>query len=480
MLLKHTSYNLLGLGIPLISAVVSIPILLHSLGSDRFGLLTLIWAVVSYFGLFDLGLGRALTKQLSMLFALNENEKVGSLVATSTVLMALLGIASGVLLAVLAPWGIGLISGVPNQNEAIYAVYAMALSMPAIVLTSGFRGILEAKHAFATVNLIRLPMGLFTFLGPVLVVIYGQPRLDWIALVLGLGRVIACVVHAWYAWKVLPHNRGDLVIRTNLLKPLWVTGGWLTVSNIISPLMGYVDRFLLSSIVSAGAVAYYVTPQELMTKLWIIPGALTMVLFPTFAAQATKRDEETWKLFKKAVRWLFVALLPIISTVVLFSNEILSLWISQAFASQSSMLLQIFAVGILVSCLTHIPFVLIQSAGSPRLTAFVHLTELPFFLGLLWILTSNYGTLGAACAWLTRTIIDALVVFALSAPLLGQSVRKFFNVKVLALMFLVVIIFSGIFIESGILRALWLIVLLVMFSLSLLPKKRLSAQSNKK
>ena len=64
-LLRHTSYNFLGLGLPLVVALFTIPVLVRELGDARFGLLTLIWAVTSYFGLFDLGLGRALTQQLA-------------------------------------------------------------------------------------------------------------------------------------------------------------------------------------------------------------------------------------------------------------------------------------------------------------------------------------------------------------------------------------------------------------------------------
>ena len=56
-LFRHTVFNLIGLGAPLLVAVGTIPVLIHELGPGRFGLLTLIWAVVSYFGLFDLGLG---------------------------------------------------------------------------------------------------------------------------------------------------------------------------------------------------------------------------------------------------------------------------------------------------------------------------------------------------------------------------------------------------------------------------------------
>ena len=378
-LVRHTIYNLLGLGLPLVVAVFTIPVLIRDLAEARFGLLTLIWAVVSYFGLFDLGLGRALTQQLAVVLAKKELGEVGTLVGTAMVIMAVLGVFAGVVMAAAAPWGVGLIKAVPDKQEAIRSVYAMALAMPAIVLTSGLRGILEARHAFGIINLIRLPMGLFTFLGPLAVVLYGQPRLDWIAAVLAAGRVLACAVHAYFAWRELPSARASWGWQRKLLKPLCVSGGWLTVSNIISPFLGYVDRFIIGAIVSASAVAYYATPYELATKLWIVPGALTAVLFPTFAAQAAQRDGQTWELFKKAVHWLYVVMLPVTAALALFAHEILSLWISPEFAAHSAVLLQIFAVGIFANCLAHVPFALVQGAGFARQTALLHTAELPFF-----------------------------------------------------------------------------------------------------
>lgn len=473
-LLRHTVFNLIGLGAPLLVAVGTIPVLIHHLGPSRFGLLTLIWAVVSYFGLFDLGLGRALTQQLAVVFVNKEYKKVGPLVGTATVLMAMLGIVAGVVMAAAAPWGVGLIHDVPDRQEAINAVYAMALAMPFIVLTSGFRGILEAQHAFGIINLIRLPMGMFTFLGPLVVVLYvGGPRLDYIAWVLVAGRVLACGVHAYYAWRILPKERSALIWRADLLKPLCISGGWLTVSNIISPFMGYLDRFVIGSIISASAVAYYTTPQELVTKLWIVPGALTAVLFPAFAAQMARRDQKTWALFKKAVYWLFLTLLPVTVAFTLFSHDLLSIWINSIFADNSSILLQVFSIGILVNCLAHVPFTLIQSAGAARLTALAHLVEFPFFILALWWLTSNYGTLGAAMAWLLRMVLDTILMFILCSPLLGCSAKSMLNIKVLNLLLLAVVGFSGIMIQSMVVRVLWVILVMGLSVFALLASLKL-------
>ena len=224
--------------------------------------------------------------------------------------------------------------------------------------------------------------------------------------------------------------------------------------------MGYVDRFVIGAIVSASAVAYYATPQELVTKLWIVPGALTAVLFPAFAAQMARRDEQTWALFKKAVHWLFVALLPVTVALTLFAHELLASWINPGFADQSAVLLQVFAIGILINCLAHVPFTLIQSAGAARLTALAHLIELPFFLAVLWLLTSTLGTLGAAIAWLLRMVLDTLLMFALCSPLLGRTAKSLLNLKVLSFGLVAAGGFVGVLIQSEVMRAIWLLLLI--------------------
>lgn len=421
MLLRHTLFNLGGLGAPLLFAVVAIPPLIDALGAERFGLLTLVWAVVSYFGLFDLGLGRALTQQLSAVLARGQREQVGPLVGTALVVMVALGLVAGCVLAAIAPWGVGLLRAVPDIGETTAAVYAMAVAMPFIIVTSGLRGILEATHAFGVINAIRIPMGVFTFIGPLVVVIYLEPRLDWIAWVLTLGRIVACAIHYVYARRALRGFAGGLRPVAAWLRPLCISGGWLTVSNIVSPLMGYADRFVIGALVSATAVAYYVTPYEIVTKLSIVPGALTAVLFPTFAAQSGRAGAIFGPLFDQAVGWLLVALVPVCLALHLFAGEILRIWIDAEFAAHSAPLLQIFAVGVLINCLAHIPFTLIQSAGSPRTTALIHCAELPVFLLLLWGLTGRYGLYGAAVAWLLRMAADTLLMFILSAPLLGRT-----------------------------------------------------------
>jgi len=454
---RHTLFNLVGLGAPLVVAVFTIPVLLRELGNAQFGLLTLIWAVVSYFGLFDLGLGRALTLQLAALFAKAELALVGPTVTTAGALMAALGVLAGVAMALAAPWGIGLIHEVPDTRQAIRAVQALALSMPAIVLTSGLRGILEARHAFGTVNLIRLPMGLFTFVGPLAVVLWLGARLDWIALVLCLGRWVALIAHLIFAWRVIPREGRRWSFQPSLVRPLCVSGGWLTVSNIISPFMGYADRFVIGAMVSAAAVAFYATPNELITKLWIVPGALTAVLFPAFASHLAERSEALQPLFRQAVHGLFLVMLPLTLFFALFAHEVLATWIHEDFARQSADLMRVFALGMLLNSLAHVPFTLIQSSGRAKLTAWIHAVELPLFLLALWLLTRAYGLSGAAMAWLLRIAVDTALMMFVCIRTLGWPGREFVDGRALILLALTVVGFAGVGLDAAWIRAGWLL-----------------------
>lgn len=406
-LARHTFFNLLGLGTPLLFAVFSIPALYSALGAEQFGLLTLIWAVTSYFGLFDLGLGRALTQRLAVALE-RGGEDAGELTATALGLMSGVGIVGAVVLLAVAPLGVDLIKDLKYQQLAVHACWIMALAMPAIVVTAGLRGILEACHAFEVLNYIRLPMGMWTFLGPWLVVVWIGPDLLMIAAVLALGRWFAAAVHAWCAWRVLPQAHGRLKWRIQLVRPLCSSGGWLMVSNLVNPFMAYVDRFVIGATISVAAVAYYTTPQEMVTKLWIIPGALTGVLFPTFAVLIERRDPDAWTLFDRAIAWLYALLLPVMAALALFAHEILDFWLRDpVFVEQAAPVLRLFAVGIFATCLAHVPYTWVQSSGNNRPAALLHLGQLFLYVPAIWFASRYWGLLGAASVWLIRGLFDS-------------------------------------------------------------------------
>ncbi len=419
-LVRHTAFNLLGLGLPLLVAILAIPALLQGLGAERFGLLTLIWALAGYLSLFDLGLGRALTHGMSRaLGARDVGQDLVDLKAwtgTAASLLLGLGAVATASMVLLSPWAVAQIAGVTEPNQVVQACWWMAAALPAVLLTAGLRGALEALQAFGAINLIRVPLGLWTFLGPWMALHFVGPDLAAMAQVLVLGRWSGCVVHAWVLHRLKPEASFVPRWRPAQARALLSSGGWMTVSNVVSPFMGYVDRFLIGAWVSASAVSPYAIAQEVVGKLWILPGALTAVLFPAFSSAGQDRDAvRRRRMFGDALRLLLVGALPLAGLMAAFAGEVLQGWLGSQAAEQTAVLLQILAVGGFVNCLAHIPFNLLQGVGQARATALLHVIELPLFIFALALLIPTWGALGAAWAWLGRMLFDTSALFLICA-----------------------------------------------------------------
>ena len=68
---RNTLWNLLGTVLPILTAGITIPVLIHYAGIERFGVFAIALSLLGYFGFLDLGLGRSTTKFLAEAFEHN-------------------------------------------------------------------------------------------------------------------------------------------------------------------------------------------------------------------------------------------------------------------------------------------------------------------------------------------------------------------------------------------------------------------------
>lgn len=425
LLTRNTALNLIGQGSPLLVAIFAIPFLIRGLGTDRFGVLAIVWMVIGYFSLFDLGLGRALTKLVAEKLGAGEKQEIPILVWTSLFLMLIAGLLGATVLILLSPWVVRIALKIPivMQRETLHAFYILALSIPVVIITAGLRGFLEAHQRFDLYNAVRIPLGIFTFLGPLLVLPFSKSLVPIVA-VLMIGRVMAWLAHLFLCFSVMPSLCSNIALHQAAMRPLLRFGSWMTVTNIVGPLMVYLDRFLIGAFISVTAVCYYATPYEVVTKVWLIPGALVSVLFPAFSTSFVQDNNHTEMLFRQGVKYLFLALFPLTLVIVTLAHEGLDIWLGAEFVQNSTRVLQWLAVGVFINSLAYIPFALVQGAGRPDLTAKLHLSELPFYLLAVWWLIHAYGIDGAAIAWVARVAVDALILFVMAMRFLPESTAR--------------------------------------------------------
>jgi O-antigen/teichoic acid export membrane protein len=445
LLARNTIYSLVGQGLPLIVAIFSIPLLIKEIGVDRFGILTIAWIIIGYFSLFDLGLGRALTQLVAEKLGSDKSDELPQLIWTASLLMILLGIFGTVVLIVISPWLVYSALKIPPelQTETLQSFNLLALSIPFVTSTAGFVGVLSALQRFDLINYVRIPSGLLMYLGPLAILPWSKNLIAIISVLL-ITRFCTWGIHISQCLHCLPGlSHQKFAFQQKSLKPLLRFGGWMTITNIVGPVMVYLDRFLIGSILSVTAVAYYTTPYELITKLHIIPSAIVSVLFPAFSSTFLIDKEQTTKLFYRGLKYIFIILFPVISLISFLANSGLKLWLGADFAQNSTFVLQWLAFGMLFNSFAQIPFAFIQGIGRPDVTSKIHLFELPLYLLVLTGLTARFGINGAAVAWVLRVIIDVVILYVVSCHFF--QIKFFTHWKNLMILSLVVVVMFSTF-----------------------------------
>jgi O-antigen/teichoic acid export membrane protein len=422
LLAHNTVWNLAGQLLPMVVGLVALPFLIRGMGVARFGVLSLAWVIIGYFGLFDLGIGRALTKMVADKLAAHQEHGVPPLVWTSLLLMLLLGLAGGVIMWTVTPWLVYKTLKIPweLQGETVRAFHLLAISIPVVTMTSAFRGVLEAQQRFRILNMIRIPMSIFSFAGPLAVLPFSSSLVPVVAVLLA-GRLVGLVAQVFACFKGMPALRHNVALRSSLLLPVVRFGGWMTVSNIVSPVMSYLDRFLVGSLLSITSLAYYTAPFDMVTRVTVIPGAMAGVLFPAFASSLIQNPQRAALLLSRGLKYIFFAVFPILLIIAALAPEGLQVWLGSAFAQHSTLALRWLTAGVFVNCFAQVPFALIQSGGRPDITAKLHLVELPLYLAAVWLLTTNLGIEGTAIAWAARAALDAVLLFLFAGRILQRN-----------------------------------------------------------
>jgi O-antigen/teichoic acid export membrane protein len=412
---RNALFNLGGQGAPLLLAVITIPLLISGLGADRFAILTLAWTAIGYFSIADFGLASALTQAVATRVGREEERDLCAVSWTALILMLGLGLLGALTLAAITPWLIHSVLDVPGAlgSESVRAFYLIALSLPFLVTAAGMRGIVEAHQQFGTATILRLPFALFTFVGPLLVLPFSRSLVPIVG-VLVAGRVVTWVGFAFVSFGRYEFLRRGPVFSGSHVAPLFRFGGWLTLSNIISPIMVNLDRFVIGALLPLAAVAYYVTASEVVIKLFIIPFALNAVLFPAMASAFARDAALTGRLLERGLRIGLLAMFPLVLTLVTFAHEGLTLWVGAEFADQGHSVLRWLAAAIIVSAPGQLASLLLHAAGRTDLPARAHMIELPIYAAGVWFLAGTFGITGVAIAWFLRLVLDSALMLGMA------------------------------------------------------------------
>lgn len=402
-------YSAFGWGVPALLALASVPALARALGADRFGLLAVAWAAVAAFGALDLGLGRATTYLVARGGEYSRNQVVAGAGAWMWIICGPLGLLG----FFAAPWIAQEFLTLPPEltDEAIGVLRLLSITVPVAAHGIVLRAALEGEARWGMVNLLRAPLGLVTWGGPWLAVLYTQDVRVLVA-VICIGRAL----HWLAQWAAL-----DWAWRKPAMLVIWREGGWMTLSALASPILVLADRAVIAARLPIAGVGWFVGVAESASKLSIVSNLLQPILFQSMVLGAAAQQPMRPHLLRGV--WLTLAMmLPVALPLLVFAPLILPWWLADAFAPDAVLAFRLFIVGILGNGLASVAYAALQAGGRARAVAWVHVLQLPVYLPLLVWAAVQWGGIGAAVMWSARNLVDALLLWMLIArPSATQS-----------------------------------------------------------
>ncbi len=401
--------NLAGTIAPVVIGLAVVPSYLHLIGTARYGILTIIWLFLGYFGAFDLGLARASAFHIAKLHD-GAASKRADIFYTALTVNFVIGCAGGACLFFVVPvlFHLDLQISPETQASVLQALPFLALSVPVATVTGVMVGGLQAREAFGTVNSYGALNSFLVQVCPLLVAYFHGPQIGWLIIAVVLARLAGMIPFAVSCYRILPLNEGG-GFDSRLLSGLFGYGGWIMVSTILDPFLNAMDRVLIGVIMSANAVAYYAVSYTFVLRISSLPLALSSSLFPRFSRNDNSGRAD---LASNAVIYLAAIITPVIVTGLAGFHIFMRLWLGQNFAAQAAPVGLILMLGVWINALSFIPYGQLQAANRPDITAKFHMIEILPFLLILWFGVKFAGLQGAAAAWSLRVTIDAGLLFA--------------------------------------------------------------------
>lgn len=416
---RNALLNTAGQGVQATAWIVAFPFAVRVLGIERVGLLGLVWAILTYATVFDWGLSRASTRALAQIPAEDRRTERNRWAWTAIYSQMAFGLVGTMILLVAAALFPSTWVGGPENlaEEARVALRIVAFAIPLVLVSNGFQSVLEADLRFAYVNIAKSLAGV---LSAAALLLGATCRLDLpgFTALLAAARVAATLLMAAVTMCVFPAMRRAPVPEWSIARRLLGFGGWIMISNWVGPVLLMGDRLIVAGLLSVQDLGFYTVPQEVVIRLLILHATVATAAYPAFSGMFSQVDA---KGLRNAWRegLLLMGLIAVgVVAIGWVGPTVLRIWLGREVSEGSGALLRVLSIGGALQGLAQLPAVLVQSAGHPDRIVKTQVVVLGPYLVAAVLLVRSYGTMGAAWAWVGRSVCQMVAYFLLATGIL--------------------------------------------------------------
>ena len=410
---RNALFNFAGGALPAIVSLATIPLIVHGLGDEAYGLFALIVAIVGYFSLIDVNVTAGSTKYVSSYAATTDQRGIDQTVTFGLSAYAVIGVIGAVCIFFAAPFLVRRVFSVPahliDTGELSLRIAAFGFLFGQ--LQAYLNSIPQALLRYDVSSRAEMTFGALVPLGTVALLQLGFGLPEIIAFRV-LASAVNCIVLCLLVLRLLPALRWSRPDR-ELTRSLMRFTGYSFLSRVAAVTYAHADKLIIGAVVGVRALAYYTVAATLANRVLGLTFRLSSVLFPSASALDARGETTRLRaLYLKATRYVSFVNGSVLVLVAVFADAILHYWIGPEFARNGARILILIAVGQFVDSLTNIPSLVNDGLGHPQISGSMAFLRACIGLIAIYALVHMYGVEGAAWAHMATSVLMTTVFVA--------------------------------------------------------------------
>ncbi len=413
MLLRDSAWNFAGLALPALVALATVPWLIHGLGLEGFGIVTLIASVVGYFGILDINLSAGAIKYLAQHQATGDARRFAQTFWFGLLLHGALGVAGGLLLAALSH---GLLAHFFSVSPALREPTRHALQLAALgfVLSQLLGYLLSVPQALQRYDVSARAEAGFGMLVNIVSAVVACTG-GGIAGVMLARVAVAAANLLWLGWQLarLGAPLAPAWPSREVAQQLLRFSAHSYLSRLATMLHQHADKLIVGALAGPVALAFYTVPVQLAGRLLGLTYRLGSVIYPRVSAlAATGQQPRLLAIYLDSSRLLTYLNFAVLAVIALAGAAFLERWVGAAFVAAGYPVLLLVTLALLADSLTTLPSLVNDGLGHPHITGRFALARGLAGVPLVYLGTRVAGIEGAALAHLVASVVMSALFLA--------------------------------------------------------------------
>jgi O-antigen/teichoic acid export membrane protein len=394
-----------------ILALVTVPLMVHGLGTSAYGLYSVAFSVAALGSYLDLGLGWTTAKFVAE--ADGSRDRLASILATAVLYHSAFGLIFAGAIVAAAPWIVRdvLHIGGASADTAATLLRLTAGSFLAASLLGVFISALRGVRRFAMATLIGTASTTCSSAGAAAMATFGFGPIGAALAQFG-GIATGAALAGITCYPLLRHARLNDAMRRDF-RAMVGFSVWSYGSRLIQMVMLQWDKLLIARWLGPAALTFYAVPFNFAQRVNVLAGPAVTAVYPV--AAAAQGDPEVFlRQYLTASRLLHMTTAALAITVLTWGDRFLDAWVGGDMATHGAPILRVLAIGFWLVSVGSFDGSCVEGWNRPRLT---------FLLSALGVILGSSLALAAWWAGSDIRLATALAIAGYSATAgVGQMI----------------------------------------------------------